>query len=247
MDTGHIGLIVFLVFIFTTLHAIGRVADRNPARAWLLLSIALFSILQNFLESSWMRGGDGLWLMFVVVVVEAGRYWRPFHSGLGAGGPALRRLTIPRRRAICLKREIIGFTAYPFAARIWIDEPRTPKYPLRFPDAGEPSAFWRSSAHPWTNDRAGATPRPHGGHADQQRVQCRGMPQGHAGLLPRGCAGLQTAHWERPLQAAPAPVPCFDQELRAAVLRGASDAAGPGLGSARQTVRSGQPGVLVPR
>jgi O-antigen ligase len=42
LDTGHIGLVLFLVFIFTTLHAIGRVADRDPARAWILLSIALF-------------------------------------------------------------------------------------------------------------------------------------------------------------------------------------------------------------
>ena len=42
LDTGYIGLILFLVFIFATLHAIGRVAGRDPARAWLLLS-SLFS------------------------------------------------------------------------------------------------------------------------------------------------------------------------------------------------------------
>ena len=51
LDTGYIGLVLFLVFIFTTLHAIGRVADRDPVRAWLLLSIALFIVLVNFLES----------------------------------------------------------------------------------------------------------------------------------------------------------------------------------------------------
>ena len=87
LDTGYIGLVLFLVFIFATFHAIGRVADRDPARAWLLLSIALFIALVNFLEAGWMRGGDGLWLMFVVVVAEAGRYWQPFHRGLGAAGP----------------------------------------------------------------------------------------------------------------------------------------------------------------
>ena len=32
LDTGYVGLVVFLVFIFTTLHAIGRVAGRDPAR-----------------------------------------------------------------------------------------------------------------------------------------------------------------------------------------------------------------------
>ena len=111
LDTGYIGLVVFLVFIFTTLHAIGRVANRDPARAWLLLSIALFSILVNFLETGWMHGGDGLWLMFVVVVAEAGRYWQPFHRGLRpdpsavsrpfpGGAPVLARASASRRRPV---------------------------------------------------------------------------------------------------------------------------------------------------
>jgi exopolysaccharide production protein ExoQ len=100
LDTGHVGLVVFVVFIFATLHAVGRVADRDPARAWLLLSIALFVILVNFLESGWMRGEDALWLMFVVVVVEAGRYWQPFHRGLGPAGPVLPRTAIAGRRPV---------------------------------------------------------------------------------------------------------------------------------------------------
>ena len=99
LDTGHIGLVLFLVFIFATLHAIGRVADRDPARAWILLSIALFVILVNFLESGWMHG-DELWLMFVIVVAEAGRYWQPFHRGSGAAGPVLRRPAIAGRRPV---------------------------------------------------------------------------------------------------------------------------------------------------
>ena len=86
LDTGHIGLILFVIFIFTTLHAIGRVAERDGTRAWLLLSIALFIILVNFLETGWMRGDDVLWLMFVVVVAEAGRYWQPFRRGVKAAG-----------------------------------------------------------------------------------------------------------------------------------------------------------------
>jgi exopolysaccharide production protein ExoQ len=98
LDTGHIGLVLFLIFIFTTLHAIGRVANRDPARAWLLLSIALFIILENFLESGWMRGG--LWLMFVLVAVEAGRYWQPFHRELGAAERVLQKSAIAGRRPI---------------------------------------------------------------------------------------------------------------------------------------------------
>jgi O-antigen ligase len=106
LDTGHIGLVLFLVFIFTTLHAIGRVADRDPARAWVLLSLALFIILVNFLESGWMHG-DELWLMFVIVAAEAGRYWQPrprrrggsaaARRGLHAG-PGWRRGAVPSGR-----------------------------------------------------------------------------------------------------------------------------------------------------
>jgi O-antigen ligase len=100
LDTGYIGLVLFLVFVFTTLHAIGRVADRDPARAWLLLSIVLFIILVNFLESGWMRGADALWLMFVVVAAEAGRHWQPIHRRLVGAGPVLGRASIAQRRPV---------------------------------------------------------------------------------------------------------------------------------------------------
>ena len=97
LDTGYIGLVLVIIFIFATLHAIGRVADRDPTRAWLLLSVALYILLQNFLESALMQGGDALWLMFVIVVAEAGRYWRPFHRSGEAAGPVLRRPAVVAR------------------------------------------------------------------------------------------------------------------------------------------------------
>ena len=75
LELGYVGLIVLVVFIVTTIHAIGRVAERDFRRAWVLLSLALFVILTNFLESIWMRGMDMLWLMFVVVAAEFARYW----------------------------------------------------------------------------------------------------------------------------------------------------------------------------
>jgi exopolysaccharide production protein ExoQ len=76
LEVGYVGLGFLVVFIIATLHAIGRVADRDPARAWLVLSLALFVILYNFLESLWMRGFEFLWVVFVMVAVEAGRYWK---------------------------------------------------------------------------------------------------------------------------------------------------------------------------
>jgi len=96
LDGGYVGLVFLVIFIFATLHAIGRVLDREPARAWLLLSLALFIILTNFLESTWMHGMDMMWLMFVIVAAEAGRYSQPFHPGVPE--PILRGPVIAGRR-----------------------------------------------------------------------------------------------------------------------------------------------------
>jgi O-antigen ligase len=73
LDTGYVGFALFVIFIVATLHAIRRVADRDPARAWLVLSLAIFIILTNFLESGWMHGGDILWVIFAIVVAEIAR------------------------------------------------------------------------------------------------------------------------------------------------------------------------------
>jgi exopolysaccharide production protein ExoQ len=78
LDTGYVGLTLFVIFIIATLHAVGRVADRGPARAWLLLSLALFIILTNSLESVWMHGMDLLWIVFAIVAAETGRCWQSF-------------------------------------------------------------------------------------------------------------------------------------------------------------------------
>ena len=47
-----------------------------------------------------MQGAEPLWLMFVIVVAEAARYWQPFHRGLGAAGPVLRKPAIAGRRPV---------------------------------------------------------------------------------------------------------------------------------------------------
>jgi len=98
LDTGYVGLALLVVFIFATLHAIGRVADREPGRAWLLLTLALFVILTNFLETAWMHGMDMMWLVFVIVAAETGRYWRPFHPSGLVSEPSLRGPVIAGRR-----------------------------------------------------------------------------------------------------------------------------------------------------
>lgn len=91
LETGYVGLAFLLVFILATLHAVGRVADRDPGRARLLLSLALFSILYNFFESIWLRGFEFLWVMFIIVAAEIGRYWGPFPLRGRSRSSAVRR------------------------------------------------------------------------------------------------------------------------------------------------------------
>src|SRR5262249_50290989 len=78
LELGYFGYYLLLVFILTTLHAIGRVAQRDWAKAWLMLSLALYIICWNYLESLWMRGFEFLWVVFLIIVAEAGRYWQAF-------------------------------------------------------------------------------------------------------------------------------------------------------------------------
>jgi exopolysaccharide production protein ExoQ len=73
LELGYVGYALLLAFLFATLHAIGRMVDRAPFRAWVVLSISLYIIIYNGLESFWMRGFEFLWVLFVIIVVEIGR------------------------------------------------------------------------------------------------------------------------------------------------------------------------------
>jgi O-antigen ligase len=77
LEMGYLGFGLLLVFIIATIHAIGRVADHDPPRAWLVLSLALYTIFYNYLESLWMHGFEFLWLVFLILTAEIGRYWQP--------------------------------------------------------------------------------------------------------------------------------------------------------------------------
>lgn len=93
VEMGYAGYVLLLAFIVATLHAIGRIADRAPIRAWLVLSIAVHVIITNGLESLWMRGFEMLWVLFVIVAAEAARYWKapaPARAGNGSrsGNPS---------------------------------------------------------------------------------------------------------------------------------------------------------------
>jgi O-antigen ligase len=98
LEMGYVGFALLIIFVGATLHAIGRVAAQDFARAWLLLSLALFVILYNFLESLWMRGFEFLWVLFLIVVAEAARHWQPIPRTRAAPGPMPPKRTIARVR-----------------------------------------------------------------------------------------------------------------------------------------------------
>jgi len=106
VDMGYVGFALLVIFLVATLHAIGRVADREPSRAWHLLTLALFVILTNFVETGWMHNYDILWVMFVVVAAEIGRYCQHFPSVVSE--PMRRGLVIAGRRPGLVRPEGIG-------------------------------------------------------------------------------------------------------------------------------------------
>jgi O-antigen ligase len=102
VELGYAGYALFMAFVIATLHAIGRVADRAPIRAWLILTLALQIIITNGLESIWMRGFEMLWIVFVILVAEIGRYWKPLPTRTAQPArspkPGTRRPATPRPR-----------------------------------------------------------------------------------------------------------------------------------------------------
>jgi len=77
LEVGYVGFTLLIAFVLSTLHAIGRVADRDPARARIVLSLALYIIIHNFLESLWMKGYEFLWVLFLLLAADIARYWQP--------------------------------------------------------------------------------------------------------------------------------------------------------------------------
>jgi O-antigen ligase len=95
LEMGYIGYVLLLVFLLATLHAVGRMADRAPLRAWSALSIVLFTIIYNYLESLWMRGFEFLWVVFLIVAVEIARHWQPLPITIATWGSRTPRLGSP--------------------------------------------------------------------------------------------------------------------------------------------------------
>ena len=76
LETGRIGYWIFLVFIYSSLHLVERVRRKDPARAWCFLSIELFALLDNLLDSGWLTLTH-FWVLYLILVAESVRYSWP--------------------------------------------------------------------------------------------------------------------------------------------------------------------------
>jgi len=73
LETGRIGYWIFLVFIYSSLHLLERVRRIDPVRAWYFLSMQLFAVLINLLDSNWLVLTH-FWLLYLIVVAESIRH-----------------------------------------------------------------------------------------------------------------------------------------------------------------------------
>jgi O-antigen ligase len=90
LEMGYVGYLLLLIFVTATLHGVGRMAERDRRRAWLLLSLALYIIMHNCLETTWMRGFELMWVVFAIVAAEIGRHWQALPPKTVAYGPRMR-------------------------------------------------------------------------------------------------------------------------------------------------------------
>jgi O-antigen ligase len=73
LELGNVGFALFICFLVATLQAIRPVMKADPFRAWILLTLAVFTMITNLLETAWV-GNDPLWVVFLLIVADATRY-----------------------------------------------------------------------------------------------------------------------------------------------------------------------------
>jgi exopolysaccharide production protein ExoQ len=98
LETGRIGYWIFLIFVYSSLHLLERVRRKDPVRAWLFLSVQLFAVLINLLDSTWLTLSH-FWILYLIVVAETIRYALPSSEGVPAPAGTVQAVRLgPRRR-----------------------------------------------------------------------------------------------------------------------------------------------------
>jgi exopolysaccharide production protein ExoQ len=84
LDTGYIGYWIFLVFLYASVHYLEPLRRKDPMRAWIFLSIAIYVILLNLTESIWLQM-TSIWMLYLIVVGETVRITRSQSPETAAG------------------------------------------------------------------------------------------------------------------------------------------------------------------
>ncbi|WP_426528018.1 O-antigen ligase family protein [Bradyrhizobium sp. McL0615] len=92
LETGRIGYWIFMVFIFSSLHLQEYVRRKDPVRAWGFLSIQLFAVMINLLDSNWL-GLTHFWLLYLIIVAESVHYTWPMRTSSRALAATARAVT----------------------------------------------------------------------------------------------------------------------------------------------------------
>src|ERR1700750_2266074 len=87
LETGRIGYWIFLIFVYSSLHLLEQVRRKDPVRAWCFLSIALFAVLINLLDTHWLTLTH-FCLLYLVVVAESVRFSLPAQTSAVSAGTA---------------------------------------------------------------------------------------------------------------------------------------------------------------
>jgi exopolysaccharide production protein ExoQ len=73
LETGRIGYWIFMVLIYASLHSLEYVRRKDPVRAWCYLSISLFAVMVNLIDSNWLVLTH-FWLVYLIIVAESVHY-----------------------------------------------------------------------------------------------------------------------------------------------------------------------------
>jgi exopolysaccharide production protein ExoQ len=97
LETGRIGYWIFMVFIYSSLHLLERVRRKDPMRAWCFLSIQLFAVMINLLDSNWVILTH-FWLLYLLVIAESIRYSWPTEALSPERAAAVQAVRVPPNR-----------------------------------------------------------------------------------------------------------------------------------------------------
>lgn len=74
LETGYLGFGLFMSFVAATFHGLEHMRRRNPIRTWLFVTIGVYAVLVNYLDTVWFVPYDPLWILFIIVAAEGARY-----------------------------------------------------------------------------------------------------------------------------------------------------------------------------